>query len=324
MKKEEFLSSKQAIEIFPRPPYNFNATVYKPSHYSSSDNYYEKNKYWITMLWEGKKLGLKLEDKGSINKPKIKVTIFSKQRLNKGFLKSIKPEIEYRFNTNSDISEFIKKFKNDTILKKVLKKWKGMKPVCANSLYESLIILFVLQNATVRRTVQMLENLFKKYGEKVRFDNKELSTFWLPQKIADSSEEELRALKLGYRAKMILRLSKQFANKEIDEFKLRKMPKEQAKKEILKIYGAGPATAWYVLFEDFYHYDAFEHVSPWEQKIYSKLLFNKKLVPARKILKFVDHKWGKWKMLASHYIWEDIFWQRKNKKIDWLEKEIRL
>jgi len=28
--------------------------------------------------------------------------------------------------------------------------------------------------------------------------------------------------------------------------------------------------------------------------------------------------------LAVHYIWEDIFWRRKNEKIDWLEKEIRL
>jgi len=28
--------------------------------------------------------------------------------------------------------------------------------------------------------------------------------------------------------------------------------------------------------------------------------------------------------LAVHYIWEDIFWRRKNEKIEWLEKEIRL
>ncbi|MFH1713186.1 MAG: hypothetical protein ABH896_03295 [Candidatus Jacksonbacteria bacterium] len=41
--------------------------------------------------------------------------------------------------------------------------------------------------------------------------------------------------------------------------------------------------------------------------------------------KFIDadKKWGKWKNLALHYIWEDIFWQRKHKKIEWLEKEIR-
>jgi hypothetical protein len=29
-------------------------------------------------------------------------------------------------------------------------------------------------------------------------------------------------------------------------------------------------------------------------------------------------------MLAVHYIWEDLFWKRKNEHIDWLEKLIRL
>jgi hypothetical protein len=31
-----------------------------------------------------------------------------------------------------------------------------------------------------------------------------------------------------------------------------------------------------------------------------------------------------WEKLASHYIWEDIFWKRKHEHIEWLEKEIRL
>jgi len=36
-------------------------------------------------------------------------------------------------------------------------------------------------------------------------------------------------------------------------------------------------------------------------------------------------RWGRWKRLATHYLWEDIFWQRKEgRKIPWLEKEIRL
>lgn len=326
MKKEKILKldKKRIIKLFPKVPYNFDATLHKPSHYPSSDNYWEKGKYCITMVWQNQVLGLKLENRGDVDKPQIKITIYSQGNLTKDFLHNIVPELKHRFNSNSNISEFYQNFKNDVVIGKIVRKYKGMKPICANSLYESLIILFVLQNATVRRTVQMLENLFQRYGKKVKFDNKVFSVFWTPNKIANSSEEELRKLKLGYRAKMILKLSKQFVNKEIDEFRLRSLPKEQAKEEVLRIYGVGSATAWYVLFEDFYHYDAFEHISPWEQKIYSKLLFNKKLVPAEKILKFAENRWGKWKMLALHYIWEDIFWQRKNKKIDWLEEEIRL
>ena len=42
--------------------------------------------------------------------------------------------------------------------------------------------------------------------------------------------------------------------------------------ELLKLYGVGPATVWYLLFDVFHHWDFFNHVSPWEQKIYSKVL----------------------------------------------------
>ena len=52
-----------------------------------------------------------------------------------------------------------------------------MKPVAANSLYETLIIYIVLQNATVRRSVQMLENLFESFGKKLVYDGKTLSAF---------------------------------------------------------------------------------------------------------------------------------------------------
>ena len=46
----------------PTSPYNFDATIYKPSHFPSSDNEWEKGKYWITMVWKGEYLGLKLEN----------------------------------------------------------------------------------------------------------------------------------------------------------------------------------------------------------------------------------------------------------------------
>jgi len=207
----------------------------------------------------------------------------------------------------------------------LFKKWKGMKPVAANSFYETLVIYIVLQNATVHRTHQMLENLFKKFGKKVNLDNKVLSTFWEPQTIAKIPEQILRDLKLGYRAKFLKKISEQFVKGEINEFKMREMDKEELKEKALKLYGIGPASVEYLLFEDFYHCDALEIIPPWEQKIMSKLLFNKRLVTAEKILGFFRKRYSGWEKLAFHYIWEDIFWKRKKgKKIDWLEKEIRL
>ena len=199
-----------------------------------------------------------------------------------------------------------------------------MRPVAANSFYETLIIYVVLQNAVVSRTVQMLENLFNSFGRRVKFDNQTLTTFWEPKRLDKVPEQKLRDLKLGYRAKFIKKISLQFARGEIDEPALRKMSKDEVRAEALKLYGIGPASVQYLLFEDFYHYDAFDTVPPWEQKIYSRLLYNKKLVPVGKILRDVNQRYGQWSRLAIHYIWEDIFWQRQTKQIEWLEKEIRL
>lgn len=317
------LKHKTTIELKLKPPYSFDANFHKPSHFPSSDNIWEKGRYWITMIWKDRELGLKFENKGTLGSPKIKINIYSQERLSKGFVDNIIPEIRWRFNFDSDISEFCKKFKNDKILGSIIKKRKGMKPIAANSLYETLIIYIVLQNATVRRSVQMLKNLFEKFGKKVKYDGKILSTFWEPNKMAKSSEQELRDLKVGYRAKFFMKITEQFVNKEVDEFVLRKMSREEVKEEMLKLYGIGPASVEYLLFEDFYFCDALQTIPPWEQKIMSKLIFNKKLVSTKKILDFFK-KFKGWEKLAFHYIWEDIFWKRKHERIEWLEKEIRL
>jgi len=134
----------------------------------------------------------------------------------------------------------------------------------------------------------------------------------------------LRDLKIGYRAKFIKRLSQDFAEGKIDESKLRTLDQESAKKELMKLYGVGPETARILLFEVCHQHNTFDHIAPWQQKIYSRLFYKKSLVPTNKIRDDIKKQYGSYSMLAVHYIWEDIFWKRKNEKIPWLEKEIRL
>lgn len=324
MPKILVLNEKKILILEPKAPYNFDANFHKPSHFPSSDNVWQKGKYWITMIWQGQELGLKFENIGTISKPKIRVNIYSQKTLPKVFVDNIIPEIRWRFNFDLDIREFCQKFTKDKIFGPAIKRWKGMKPIAANSLYETLIIYIVLQNATVKRSVQMLENLFNKFGKKVKFDGKVFSTFWPPARMAKSTEQALKELKVGYRAKFFMKITGQFTSKKIDELALRKTSKDEVKREMLKLYGIGPASVEYLLFEDFYFCDSLETIPPWEQKIMSKLVFNRKLVSANKILHFFRRKYSGWEKLAFHYIWEDIFWKRKHEHIEWLEKEIRL
>ena len=317
------LNHQKTVLLTPLSPYNFDANFHKPDYFPSSDYTWEEGRFWVTMLWRGQELGLRYENKGTTDNPEIEISIYSQKALAEDYINNLIPELRWRYNFDSDISEFYEKFHNDEVLGPVIEKWKGMKPRAGCSLYETLVIYIILQNATVRRTVQMMENLFQRFGKDLSFDGKNLSVYWEPARMAESSEQELRDLKLGYRAKFLMRITEQFVNKEIDEFALRKKGRKAVRTETLKLYGIGPASADYLLFEHFYFYDTLETVPPWEQKILSRLIFNEELVPTDKILGFF-RKFEGWEELAYHYIWEDLFWRRKHEHIEWLEKEIRL
>jgi hypothetical protein len=83
-------------------------------------------------------------------------------------------------------------------------------------------------------------------------------------------------------------------------------------------------TARILLFEAYHHYDTFDHIAPWQQKIYSQLFYGKQLVPVERIRADILKRYESYSMLAVHYIWEDVFWRGRNEHIEWLEKEIRL
>lgn len=313
------------IVLRPIPPFDFDSTVYVPHYFPTPDFDYQPNIMWQTLNFDRNLLGLKMENKGVTDKPKIKMTLYSNKKLSEKEIEKIVKELNWRYGLDEDISEFFREFEDDRFLKPVFKRLKGMRNNCANSLYELLIISIVLQNATVRRTVQMMNNLFGAYGTKMRFDNKELFAYWNPEDLREVDEEELRSLKVGYRAKMIKRVSEAFADGEIDEFKLREMNTENAKKKLMKLYGVGPATAQNVLGGYLRKYDVFDlKGKSWEQKILSKEMFNKELVHPEEITEELDKRYGKWKGLAFHYIFTDLFWRHREKKIPWLEKEIRL
>lgn len=321
------LKERHTIVIFPAVPFHFNATFHKPDHFSSGDNDWQPGVRWQTMLWGGKHLGLVFKNKGAIKKPKISLSVWSTEELNDCFLEHLTQEVEYRCNLKFDLTGFYNKYGDKSKLAPLIKRWYGMRPANYRSLYEYLIIAIVLQNCNIQRSVKMLQILFETYGKLLSFDGKSLYAFWEPSVIYDVKEQELRDLKIGYRAKSIKNITSSFVKKEIDEFLLRSLHIEKQRKTLLKLYGIGSASVGYIIFDVFHNMKYLEHISPWEQKIYSKLLFDTKPdepLPVTDILRHLENNYDEHKMISIYYFWEDIFWKRKNNKASWLEKLIKL
>lgn len=316
------LSTSHEIELQPTTPFHFDGTVHKPSHFPSGGSAWEPGTLWMTQRMGDALFGLKLQKAGTVDAPLVRLTIFADRALTTDEITAIGDEAAYNFDLYVDLAPFNAILERDELMRPVLNRWCGMRNM-GDSLYESLIVYIVLQNATVRRSVQMLDNLFRAYGTRLHFDGQALYGFWSPEVLDAAPEEDLRALKVGYRAKSLKRISNQFARGKVDASALRRLSNEELKRELLKLYGVGPATVSY-LMGDFHRYDAFEHVSPWEQRIYSRLLFDQELVPTEQILAEVERRWGCWNMLAAHYLFEDLFWRREHEPVPWLEELIRL
>ncbi len=304
--------------VFPKAPYHFDYSVKNPSHYPTPTGGWEHNKFWFTMKWLQKLIGVRLVNKGSTNKPCIELSIYAKAKLGKDDIENLKKELAYRFECLADYSEFYKKFEKDKFLSKALGKMKGMRMFCAEDLYSYLMIAILLQNANVKRTVKMTQAMLENYGNLLEFDGEKHFCFWTPEKLAKASEEELRALKVGYRAKTFLRVSKEFAEGRINEMQMRSMDSDHLKKELLKIYGVGPASLDYLMRDVFHRYDALNTIPPWEAKIYCQLF--KKEADAKEILEEIKRRYGEWRALAVHYLFMHLNWSHRKKRIGWYGK----
>jgi 3-methyladenine DNA glycosylase/8-oxoguanine DNA glycosylase len=193
-----------------------------------------------------------------------------------------------------------------------------------SSLYEYLVITVMLQNTIVRRSVSMLQALFERYGREVVFDGRSLWTFWDPERIHKASEPELRALKLGYRARTLKRQAERFLTGAFNETELRKIGQKAALVESLDgIYGVGSQSAWYMASEFFHFYDALDYVSPWEGRIVGRTLFGHNVGTAR-VQELLTKRYKEYRLLAFAYLLIDLFWQHRERPIPWLPRLIRL
>jgi 3-methyladenine DNA glycosylase/8-oxoguanine DNA glycosylase len=311
--------------LTPTSPFDFDGTVFRPDHFPSTDIHWEPGVLWQTLRWGHKNFGLRLQDLGSNTRPKIRATIFAEQKPSGPTTQSILKEVYWRFDLRSaGVPRFVKRFRNDRIIGPAIRRHPGMRLKSGSSLYEYLVITVMLQNTTVRRSVSMLQALFERYGQQVLFDDHRLWTFWDPEKIHTASEPELRALRLGYRAKTLKRQAEQFLTGAFKETELRKIREKAALVESLdEIYGVGSQSAWYMASEFFHFYDALDYVSPWEAKIVGRILFRQNVGTA-KVQELLTERYKEYRLLAFAYLLIDLFWQHRETRIQWLTRLIRL
>lgn len=306
-----------------RGPFSFRTTMQKPSHFPAPLELFASDSYLVAAYVNEALYGVRV---GRAGRRKVELTLYSSHGEDRNDGDEAIAEFARRLGLTTNLDGFAEVWASDDLLQSLDPELLGGRPSMPHALYHFLIICVLLQNTQVRRTVQMMDALLTAYGIEVKFPEGEtIPAFWPPHELASVPEAVLRDLKLGYRAKSISRLSNQFARDPTIERSLAGLVEaSELRRALLSLYGVGPATAGYLSFEWFKNCDDLVHLSPWETRILSRVLFGEEAEPDRVIAE-AHSRWAPFTTLAAHAVFESLFWKRaEGHGPDWLEPLIRL
>ena len=156
------------------------------------------------------------------------------------------------FDLDRDYSQVIAAISENETLKNAAEYAHGIR-VLNQEPWETLCSFIISQNNNIKRIKGIINRLCENFGN----DMGGWYTFPTAEKIAGLSLDELGVLRSGFRAKYILDAAKKVSSGEIDLERLKTVPTDDARKELMKITGVGPKVADCVLLFSLGHTDAF-------------------------------------------------------------------
>ena len=156
------------------------------------------------------------------------------------------------FDINRDYGAIITAISGNEILKAASDVAGGIR-ILKQEPWETVCSFIISQNNNIPRIKGIIERLCENFGEKIE------GGFAFPsaEKIAALSLEELAVIRSGFRAKYILDAARKFASGEISSERLEQLSTDEARSQLMKIYGVGEKVADCVLLFAFARIDAF-------------------------------------------------------------------
>jgi N-glycosylase/DNA lyase len=172
------------------------------------------------------------------------------------------------FRCQDNLEEILKSISKDKTTKSAVKKYQGLR-LLRQEPFQCLISFIVSSNSNIPKIQYTLENLCRRFGNKIIFEGKEFFLFPEPKRLASASVKDIEKCGAGYRSKFIIDSSKIVLSGKIDFKDLEKIKYPQAKEIILNLPGVGNKVADCVLLFSLDKLDAFP-LDRWMIRILAK------------------------------------------------------
>jgi N-glycosylase/DNA lyase len=202
---------------------------------------------------------------------------------NLGSIKSYQNTETDFFRKKDNMEQIIKSISKDNITRKAVKKYFGLR-ILKQDPFQCLISFIVSSNSNIQKIKTNLENISRKFGTKVEFENQEFFLFPKPKKLSRVSINEIRNCGVGYRAEFIKEAANVIFSKKIDFEDLKKSNYFETKENICSIPGVGNKVADCIMLFSLNKLEAFP-LDRWMIRILEKYFSNEFQLETKTITK---------------------------------------
>ena len=175
-----------------------------------------------------------------------------------------KNEVKKALGLDRDLEEIFAKFPDDEKLFEAKNELWGLR-IIQDEFFPCLISYLCSPQMRIPRIKEMHNLIAEKFGEVRTVKGIEMRRFPTLEELSEASEEELRDLGVGYRAKYIVETVK-ILQEGFDVEKVREMEYEEAREELKSLYGVGDKVADCVLLFSLGFYEAYP-IDTWASQL---------------------------------------------------------
>ncbi|MEG1009227.1 MAG: DNA glycosylase [Clostridia bacterium] len=210
------------------------------------------------------------------------------------------------YNNYSKIENYILKI--DSNIKKAVNNSSGIH-ILNQDPFETLISFIISANNNIPRIKKSIEEISKRYGKKVIFENNEYYLFPTINELKNVSIDDFKLCSVGFRDKYIVKTISDIIDRDISFICLSKLTNSQLKTVLMSFAGVGPKVADCVMLFSFGRQDVFP-IDVWIKRVMEKLYFKKevsiKLINEYQVANFSSY---------SGIIQQHLFYNVRNQEI---------
>lgn len=176
-------------------------------------------------------------------------------------------EVEKALGIDKDLEKVFEGFPEDRPLEKARKELWGLR-IVQDEFFPCLVSYLCSPQMRIPRIKKMHNKIAEKYGERKEHRGVEMYRFPTPEELSKASEDDLRELGVGYRAKYIKKSTEMI----LDDFnpnKVREKPYIEAREQLKQLYGVGDKVADCVLLFSLGFHEAYP-IDTWAEQALEK------------------------------------------------------